>query len=197
MPTWHITFLPLQIRRTWSDTIFGNHKIFGKRNRTHPLVVGYKSIQIFGPDPWHNRGLWSASGKYRQIYLCFSPFHHITSSPQSAAYMRQWTGSALVQIMTCRLFGAKPLPEPMLLYCQLDPYEQTSVKFQSRYKTFHSQKCIWKCRLRKWWPFCPGGDDLIGDASLASGQSPVNLPSTTTTNTTLCIVYRSLIHYYL
>ena len=34
-------------------------------------------------------------------------------------YMRQWTGSALVQIMACRLFGAKPLSQPMLGYCQL------------------------------------------------------------------------------
>ena len=42
------------------------------------------------------------------------------SSPPSAAYMRQWTGSALVQVMACRLFGAKPLPEPMLTYRQLD-----------------------------------------------------------------------------
>ena len=31
------------------------------------------------------------------------------SSPPSAPYMRQWIRSALVQIMTCRLFGAKPL----------------------------------------------------------------------------------------
>ena len=30
--------------------------------------------------------------------------------------------------MACRLVGAKPLPEPMLTYCQLDPWEQTSVK---------------------------------------------------------------------
>ena len=36
------------------------------------------------------------------------------SSPPSATYMRQWIGSALVQIMVCRLFGAK------LGYCQLD-----------------------------------------------------------------------------
>ena len=35
-------------------------------------------------------------------------------------YMRQWTGSALLQVMACRLFGAKPLPEPILNYCQLD-----------------------------------------------------------------------------
>ena len=46
-----------------------------------------------------------------------------------AAYMRQWIGSALVQIMACRLIGAKPLTKPLLAYCQLDPYEQTSVKF--------------------------------------------------------------------
>ena len=43
------------------------------------------------------------------------------SSPPSAAYMRQWIGPALVQIMPCRLFGAKPLSKPMLDYCQLDP----------------------------------------------------------------------------
>ena len=47
----------------------------------------------------------------------------------SASYMRQWIGSALVQIMACRLSGAKPLSSPVLGYCQLDPGEQTSVKF--------------------------------------------------------------------
>ena len=30
--------------------------------------------------------------------------------------------------MACRLVGAKPLSEPMLGYCQLEPKEQTSVK---------------------------------------------------------------------
>ena len=29
--------------------------------------------------------------------------------------------SALVQVMACRLLGTKPLPEPMLAFCQLDP----------------------------------------------------------------------------
>ena len=72
--------------------------------------------------------------------------------------MRQWIGSALVQIMACGLFGAKPLPKPMLGYCQLDPQEQISVKFESNYKALHSRKCIWKYRLRNgahfvqgWW----------------------------------------------
>ena len=48
----------------------------------------------------------------------------VHSNPPSPAYMRQWTGSALVQVMACRLFGAKPLPEPMLAYCQLDSWEK-------------------------------------------------------------------------
>ena len=35
------------------------------------------------------------------------------------AYMRHWNESELIQVMACRLFGAKPLPEPMVDYCQL------------------------------------------------------------------------------
>ena len=42
------------------------------------------------------------------------------SSPSGATYMRQWIGSALVQIMVCRLVGAKPLCEPMMFCCKLD-----------------------------------------------------------------------------
>ena len=68
--------------------------------------------------------------------------------------MRQWIGSAFVQIMACRL--AKPLSKPTLVYCQLDPQIQTSVKFYSKFRTFHSRKCIWKCCLPKCRPFCPG-----------------------------------------
>ena len=47
--------------------------------------------------------------------------------------------------MACRLCGAKPLSEPMLYYCQLDPSKQTPVKLYSKFKHFHSRKCIWKC----------------------------------------------------
>ena len=80
-------------------------------------------------------------------------------SPPSATYMHQWIGSALVQIMACRLFGAKSLSKPMLAYCQLDLWEQISVKFKSEFYYIHSQKCIWNCRLPKWQPFCPRGDE--------------------------------------
>ena len=40
----------------------------------------------------------------------------INSLRPSDAYIRHWTGSSMVQIMACRLFGAKPLSEPMLEY---------------------------------------------------------------------------------
>ena len=34
--------------------------------------------------------------------------------------------------MAWHLFGAKPLPEPMLAYCQLDSWEQISMNFANR-----------------------------------------------------------------
>ena len=43
----------------------------------------------------------------------------------NAAYMRQLTGSALVHII------AKPLPEPMLTYCQLEQiFDEIWIKIQ-------------------------------------------------------------------
>ena len=52
-------------------------------------------------------------------------FFVFNSPPPSASYLRQWMGSALVQIMACRLFGVKPLSKPILGYRQLEPQEQT------------------------------------------------------------------------
>ena len=68
--------------------------------------------------------------------------------------------------MTCRLFGAKPLPEPMLVNCPLDPWEQTSVKFESKYKTFHSRKYIWKCRVRNIGHFVQGEMSQIKESEV-------------------------------
>ena len=63
--------------------------------------------------------------------------------------------------MACRLFGAKPLPKPMLVYCKLASWEQISLKFESEFYHFQSKKkIIRKCLLLKWRPFCPGRDEL-------------------------------------
>ena len=82
----------------------------------------------------------------------------LNSSPSSAAYTHQSIRLALVKITARRLVSAKPLSEPMLKYYQFGPKEQTSVKFWSKYKTFHSRKCIWKYFLWK-RAHCPRGDE--------------------------------------
>ena len=58
-----------------------------------------------------------------QTYCVFYPLLSIISSPPSSTYMRQWTRSALVQVMACLLFGSKPLPGPKLAYCQFNSWE--------------------------------------------------------------------------
>ena len=68
--------------------------------------------------PLHLPQLWGTDDSYLCPYCHRSPtlhheFHDINSCLPSAAYMRHWIGSALVQIMACRLFGAKPLSKPI------------------------------------------------------------------------------------
>ena len=59
------------------------------------------------------------------------------------AIILRWTSlnltddkSALAQVMAWCLFGTKPLPEPMLAYCQLNSWEQISMKFESEFYHF-------------------------------------------------------------
>ena len=113
-----------------------------------------------------NRSLWLMPCALLRIkhkascWWCSSSWYSITSPP-SAAYMREWIGSALVQIMACHLFGAKPLPEPMLTYCQLDSWEQKFSEIWIRTLSFSFRKMHLKCCLPKWQPFCPGGDEVL------------------------------------
>ena len=115
------------------------------RSMLTPLVQKPGYSEITGPISWTLMPWAHASPSHQQPwhYLCwmiwllssarngFNVLHHLNvkecwtrfiftflnSSPPSAAYMRQWIGSALVEVMACRLFGAKPLPQPMLTYC--------------------------------------------------------------------------------
>ena len=48
--------------------------------------------------------------------------------------------------MACHLFGPEPLPEPMMVYCQLDSWEQISVEF-SDCRT--SKNDLFHCRAKK------------------------------------------------
>ena len=47
--------------------------------------------------------------------------------------------------MACYLFDAKPLLEPMLPYCQLDSWEQISMKFEPEFKKIHLKK--WSAKM--------------------------------------------------
>ena len=57
---------------------------------------------------------------------------------------------ALIHQNIC-LFATTPLPEPML-----DPWEQTSMKFESNYIFFSFKKFHLKMSSAKCWPFCWG-----------------------------------------
>ena len=86
------------------------------------------------------------------VLLIFPLWHMLkwncfNSLRSSDSYMHHRPWPSLVQIMACRLFGAKPLSELMLYHCQLDLWEQTSVKMYSKLRHFHSRKCIWKWHL--------------------------------------------------
>ena len=88
------------------------------------------------------------------VHVTFEPTFN--SSPHSAAYMRKWIGSALVQIKACRLFGAKPLPESnadfLLIWSLGTNLNEIRIKIQS----FSFTENAWKCRLRYGGHFAQG-----------------------------------------
>ena len=81
-----------------------------------PKLQGYNHLSL-GMDKYFHHKLYQGCD-----YL--SMLNHINK-------MR---GSSLVQVMARRLFGAKPLPEPILTLCQFDPWwylsQKTDVFFQ-------------------------------------------------------------------
>ena len=60
---------------------------------------------------------------------------------RSSDAMRGWLPwSSFVQVMACRLLGARPLHEPIMTFCWLDPLEQISTKFESKHNNLHTKK---------------------------------------------------------
>ena len=68
----------------------------------------------------------------------------------SLCWQNGW--SASIQVMACHLFGAKPLPESMLIYGQLDPLKQTSVKFY-KIQVFIQENALNIITSAKWRTF--------------------------------------------
>ena len=71
---------------------------------------------------------------------------NVNSSPQSAAYVRRSIGSALLQIMVCRLFGTKPLSGQTFRYSQeLSPGHRNKLQwnFYQNRKLFIHGNASW------------------------------------------------------
>ena len=90
--------------------------------------------------------------RHRLAWYC------INSSPL-VPHMRRWIGSALVQIMACCLFGAKPLSKSILLL-SIGTLETNFSEIFIKIQNFSFTKMHLKISSAKWWPFCPGGDEL-------------------------------------
>ena len=136
---WNYLSIPkLQRYNRWS---LGMDKLF------HPILYnGCDYISMLGLKLNHvsKRGPW---------WLLLAPCHLELIEAEWRIYAAA-NIPPLLQIMACRLFGAKPLSEPMLSYCQLDPKEYISVKFYLKFKTFHSRKRHLRMSSAKWQPFC-------------------------------------------
>ena len=116
-------YYPLKVFHSWS-LMEHNHDIItydGKRS-----VHGYENINALQLRPFNDPVNWM----YECVFLNTLNGMFINSFPTSAAYIRQWTGSSLDQVLACRLFGTKPLPEPIQTFCRLDSCKQISVKYK-------------------------------------------------------------------
>ena len=82
------------------------------------------------------------------------------SSPSSAAYMRQWIGSALVQIMAIRRQAIIWTNVGILL---IGPLGTNFTEISIEILTFSFKKMRLKVSPAKQRPFCPGGDELSND----------------------------------
>ena len=71
---------------------------------------------------------WLTGGRKKKLFLIWyhsvqEVLHNFNSLRQSDTYMHQYTMPPLVQIMACCMYGTK------MGFCQLDPKEHISVRF--------------------------------------------------------------------
>ena len=139
---------------------------------THTHIYIYIYIYISELTYWLYWKLWIS------IYIP----HILSSSSLCAAYMRQWTGLSLVQVMAIIWVQVNG---NYLNQCWLIVNSAPGNTFQwNSNRNFHPRKCIWKCRLPKWRPFCTPWRRHQMEAfsvllALCAGNSPVTGEFTT------------------
>ena len=85
--------------------------------------------------------------------------------PNRVTWRRTSYWSTLIQILTYRLFGTKPIHEPMTAYRLLDPAGQTSIETDSKFN-FYCRKSWWRHQM----------ETLSALLAICVGNSPVNSP---------------------
>ena len=143
---------------------------------TGPIAVAWDQWQEWNRQ---NRGLLGTSMppgvELKNSYPCFegmTQVHHknikiknkmtnFNSVRPVDAYMHHWTRSSLIQGTSCLLLGAKPLPEPMMTYCLLDPRNKLQWNFNQNAKTF------FKSSICKIMTILPRSHDMFSTAEIS------------------------------
>ena len=89
---------------------------------------------------------WQVSSYDKALRSC--PFSVKTHWSQ-LMHICQWSGSSLDQIMARHLFS-----DPLVIFCQMDPGEQTSEKIWIKRNDFRTKKSNFKILSAKWQWFC-------------------------------------------
>ena len=169
--------MPFLKSLTISDDIFSKFGIRGTPEYQRVTSKGSRTMGSEWPDKfdktrfgsvargggWGDFFEWSSSPTQRCWLwggLSNGTVLPMNSSPPSAAYMCQWIGSALVQIIACCLYGIKPLSKPNAGLLLIGPiganFSEISIKIQK----FSFTKMHLKISLAKWHTFCPVGNEL-------------------------------------
>ena len=106
-----------------------NHKLFNNWFLSMLYTVTLHKCRV-ASNYWQLNNLFNWLFRLTIMKTTILGFNHLR--PRDA-YMRQENKPSLVQIMACRLVGAKPLSEPKMEFCQLNTWE-------SKFKHFHSTK---------------------------------------------------------
>ena len=105
----------------------------------------------------------SLSGDGGQWVACNGTLTHW---PLDMSYGIIYLRSMLVQPMACCLFGTKPFPEPMLVYCQLNLWLQPLSKTLSKIPEFKLYKIYLKMLFAKYQPFCSSLVVLLAEPTM-------------------------------
>ena len=116
------------------------------RNKEYTLLPKQNLIGlIYERNIIRQSGLLLVKSKTSRYYALFSSFW-----PLSAAIWHLWAQSLLVQVMACRLTGAKQIYQTVMTCCHLESYEEWHfIKWLPEKMNMQilSPKCL---------PYCPG-----------------------------------------